>query len=100
MNIEHLKDNRTDIAVISSDEKLIVDTQSALDLAMTVKYETGTIYQLSCQNCHLWRLLTVYKQAIYQAGTWTDKNGGSDFAFNGIRSVIFAAYTLTIRRKI
>ena len=42
MNIEHLKDNRTDIAVISSEEKLIVDTQSALDLAMTVKYETGT----------------------------------------------------------
>lgn len=42
MNIEHLKENGTDIAVISSDEKLIVDTQSALDLAMTVKYETGT----------------------------------------------------------
>jgi len=30
-----------DIAVISSKEKLITDTQSALDLAMTVKYETG-----------------------------------------------------------
>lgn len=42
MNIEHLKDNGTDIAVISSDEKLIVDVQTALDLAMTVKYETGT----------------------------------------------------------
>lgn len=41
MNIEHLKDNGANIAVISSDEKLIVDTQSALDLAMTVKYETG-----------------------------------------------------------
>lgn len=41
MNIEHLKDNGTDIAVISSEEKLIVDTQSALDLAMTVKYETN-----------------------------------------------------------
>ncbi len=41
MNIEHLKDNGTDIAVISSDEKLIVDVQSALDLAMTVQYETG-----------------------------------------------------------
>ena len=36
-----MKDNGTDIAVISSDEKVIVDTQSALDLAMTVKYETG-----------------------------------------------------------
>lgn len=42
MNIEHLKDNGTDLAVISSEEKLIVDTQSALDLAMTVRYETGS----------------------------------------------------------
>ncbi len=41
MKMEHLKVNGTDIAVISSEEKLIVDTQSALDLAMTVKYETG-----------------------------------------------------------
>ena len=36
----HGYNNGTDIAVISSDEKVIVDTQSALDLAMTVKYET------------------------------------------------------------
>jgi len=42
MKIEHLRDNETDIAVLSSEEKLIVDIQSALDLAMTVKYETGT----------------------------------------------------------
>lgn len=41
MNIEHLKENGTDIAVIFSDEKLIFDIQSAFDLAMTVKYETG-----------------------------------------------------------
>lgn len=41
MNIEQLKDNKTNIAVISSNEVLISDTQSALDLAMTVKYETG-----------------------------------------------------------
>lgn len=41
MNIEHLKENGTDIAVIFSDENLIFDIQSALDLAMTVKYETG-----------------------------------------------------------
>lgn len=41
MNIEHLKDKGADIAVISSDEVLITDTQSALDLAMTVSYETG-----------------------------------------------------------
>lgn len=41
MNIEHLKTNGTDIAVVSSDEIVITDTQTALDLAMTVKYETG-----------------------------------------------------------
>ncbi len=41
MNIEHVKKDGVDIAVISSDEKVIVDIQSALDLAMTVKYETG-----------------------------------------------------------
>ena len=41
MNIEHLKDNGIDIAVVSGDEVVIVDTQSALDLAMAVKYETG-----------------------------------------------------------
>lgn len=41
MNIEHLRDNGTDVAVVSSNERLITDTQSALDLAMTVKYETG-----------------------------------------------------------
>ena len=41
MNIEHIKTDGTDIAVVSSDEKLIVDIQSALDLVMTVKYETN-----------------------------------------------------------
>lgn len=41
MNIEHIKENGTDIALVSGNEKVIVDVQSALDLAMTVKYETG-----------------------------------------------------------
>ena len=41
MNIEHLNINGMDIAVVSSDEMVITDVQSALDLAMTVKYETG-----------------------------------------------------------
>lgn len=41
MKIERLKNNGIDIAVVSSDETVIVDTQSALDLAMSVKYETG-----------------------------------------------------------
>lgn len=42
MNIEHLNNNEADLAVVSSDQKVIVDVQSALDLAMTVKYETGS----------------------------------------------------------
>ena len=37
MTIEYLKD----IAIISSEEKLILDAQSALDLALAVKRETG-----------------------------------------------------------
>ena len=41
MKIEHVKNGGVDIAVVSGDEVVIVDTQSALDLAMTVKYETG-----------------------------------------------------------
>lgn len=40
MKIELLKEK--EIAIVSSDEKIITDTQSALDLMMTVKYETGT----------------------------------------------------------
>ena len=31
MNIEYIKDNGMDIAVVSSDGKVIVDTQSALE---------------------------------------------------------------------
>ena len=41
MKIEHITDHGVDIAVISSDEKVITDVQSALDLVMAVKYETG-----------------------------------------------------------
>lgn len=41
MNIEHLKNNGIDIAVVSGEETAITDTQSALDLVMTIKYETG-----------------------------------------------------------
>ena len=40
MKIELLKEK--EIAIVSSDERIITDTQSALDLVMTVKYETGT----------------------------------------------------------
>lgn len=41
MNMEHLKDNGIDIAIVTGGETVITDVQSALDLAMTVKYETG-----------------------------------------------------------
>lgn len=41
MNIEYIKENEANIAVVSSDAKVIVDAGSALDLAMTIKYETG-----------------------------------------------------------
>lgn len=41
MKIEHLKINGTELAVVSSEEYIITDTQSALELAMTVKYETN-----------------------------------------------------------
>ena len=41
MKIECLKNREMDVAVVSSDEKVIVDVQSALELMMTVQYETG-----------------------------------------------------------
>ena len=52
MKTEVIKKNYTEIAVVSSDELLITDVQSALDLIMTVKYETG------CTN------IAVNKEAI------------------------------------
>lgn len=41
MKIEVIKKNDTEVAVVYSDELLITDVQSALDLIMTIKYETG-----------------------------------------------------------
>lgn len=41
MNIEHLNENGIDLAVISSGETVMTDAQSALDLMMSVRYETG-----------------------------------------------------------
>lgn len=41
MKIDVVKKNNTEVAVVSSDELLMTDVQSALDLIMTVKYETG-----------------------------------------------------------
>lgn len=42
MKIEYLQQgNGPGIAVVTGEEKVITDTRSALDLAMTVKYEAG-----------------------------------------------------------
>lgn len=42
MNLEKVIKNGVAVAVVTSDEKIITDTQSALDLMMTVKYEADT----------------------------------------------------------
>lgn len=41
MKVEVIKKNHKEIAVVNSKELLITDAPSALDLVMTVKYETG-----------------------------------------------------------
>ena len=41
MKTEVIKKNNTEVVVVSSDELLITDIQSALDFVMTVRYETG-----------------------------------------------------------
>ena len=52
MKTEVVKKNNVSVAVIHRDEHLITDVQSALDLIMSVKYETG------CKN------IAVNKEAI------------------------------------
>jgi hypothetical protein len=42
MNIDIIKENNVEIAIISSSEILITDVQSALDIMATVSYETGS----------------------------------------------------------
>ena len=41
MKIEKIMTDEANIGVVSSEERIIVDTNSALDLIMTVQYETG-----------------------------------------------------------
>ncbi len=41
MQIEKITQNNTDVARVSSDSTVICDVQSALDLIMSVKYQTG-----------------------------------------------------------
>ena len=54
MKTEIIKKNNTEVAVVFSDERLITDVQSALDLIMTVKFETG------CTN------IAVNKEAVVE----------------------------------
>ncbi len=42
MKIETLEKNGQQIALVHSDEKVILDAQSALDFMMTVQYETNS----------------------------------------------------------
>lgn len=41
MNIEYTNTDGIDIAIVSGDKCIITDASSALDLAMTIKYDTG-----------------------------------------------------------
>ncbi len=41
MNIKMIVRNNTSIALVQSDEVIITDVQSSLDLISTIKYETG-----------------------------------------------------------
>lgn len=41
MNIEHITQNGVNIAVISGRDKLVTSPSSALELAVTVRHETG-----------------------------------------------------------
>lgn len=41
MKIDKITNNNIDVAHVTADETVITDLQSAIDLMMTVKYETG-----------------------------------------------------------
>ena len=46
MNIKQLEQNGVSIAQVESEETLITDVQSALDLMATVRYETGVDHMI------------------------------------------------------
>lgn len=60
MKTEIIRKNNTEIAVVHGEEILITDVQSALDLIMTVKYETG------CGN------IAINKEAVYECNKGRD----------------------------
>lgn len=50
MKIELFQENGASIAAVSGEETIIVDASSALDLAMSVKYETGSANIVLAKN--------------------------------------------------
>lgn len=46
MRIEILKENKLEVALVTSNEILLKDVQSALDLIATVGYETGCDFMI------------------------------------------------------
>lgn len=86
MKTEIVERNNKKVAIVDSEELLITDVASALELIMTVKYETGCeniainkdairsvfyikhmpgrrniteVYQLRHKNCDIWRFFKI-----------------------------------------
>lgn len=85
MKTEIVIKNGTEVAVIESDELLITDIQSALDLIMTVKYETG------CTN------IAVNKEAVteefFVLSTCLAGEVLQKFVNYGIRFAVYGDFT-------
>ncbi len=85
MKTEIVKNNHIEAAVIHSDERLITDVQSALDLIMTVKYETG------CTN------IAINKEAIaedfFVLSTGLAGEISQKFINYGVRFAIYGDFT-------
>lgn len=85
MKTEIVIKNGTEVAVIESDELLITGIQSALDLIMTVKYETG------CTN------IAVNKEAVteefFVLSTCLAGEVLQKFVNYGIRFAVYGDFT-------
>ena len=51
MTIQLINKNNINIVHVKSDDKVIIDAQSALDLAMTISYEYNTSYIIIDKQC-------------------------------------------------
>ena len=97
MKTEVIKKNNIKVAVVSSDELLITDVQSALDLIMTVKYETD------CTN------IAINKEAVVKdffvlstclAGEIMQKFKGKDMYFQPTASLAVDKLSGCAQRKL